>query len=80
LLSSDPSKLRPNRQGRFTVGGNQIDFPGKVSTPTADLNTVKLLINSVLSTPNACIATADISNIYLNNSMATKRLPTVSPS
>jgi hypothetical protein len=54
---------------RFTVGGNRIDYPGKVSTQTADLTTVKLLLNSVLSTPGARFATADISNFYLNNPM-----------
>jgi hypothetical protein len=54
---------------RFTVGGNRIDYPGKVSTPTADLTTVKLLLNSVISTPGARFATADISNFYLNNPM-----------
>jgi hypothetical protein len=67
------AEVRPlkaeTKRVRFTVGGNQIDFPGKVSTPTADLTTVKLLINSVLSTPNAQFATADISNFYLNNPM-----------
>jgi hypothetical protein len=57
------------RRIRFTVGGNRIDYPGKVSTPTADLTTVKLLINSVISTPGARFATADISNFYLNNPM-----------
>ena len=33
---------------RWTVGGNRIEYEGKVSTPTADLPTVKLLLNSVL--------------------------------
>ena len=67
------AELRPlkaeTKRVRFTVGGNQIQFPGKVSTPTADLTTVKLLLNSVLSTPGAHFATADISNFYLNNPM-----------
>ena len=68
------AELRPlkaeTKRERFTVGGNQIDFPGKVSTPTADLTTVKLLLNSVLSTPQAKFVTADIANFYLNNPMA----------
>jgi hypothetical protein len=38
---------------RFTVGGNRIDYKGKVSTPTANLETIKLLLNSTVSTPNA---------------------------
>jgi hypothetical protein len=38
---------------RFTVGGNRIDYKGKVNTPTANLETIKLLLNSTVSTPNA---------------------------
>ena len=43
-----------------------IDYPGDVGTPTADLITVKLLINSVIFTSNAKFMTLDIKNIYLN--------------
>jgi hypothetical protein len=63
-----PHKAEPNRI-RFTVGGNRIDYPGKVSTPTADLATVKILLNSVLSTPNARFMTIDIKDFYLNTPM-----------
>jgi hypothetical protein len=45
---------------RFTVGGDRIDYKGKVSTPTADLETIKILLNSTVSTPNAKMLTADI--------------------
>ncbi len=38
---------------RLTVGGNCIDYPVNKSTPTADLTTAKLLINSTISTPGA---------------------------
>ena len=34
-------------------------------TPTADMITVKILLNSVISTPGARFANADISNFYL---------------
>lgn len=54
---------------RFTAGGNLITFPGNVSTPTADLTTVKILLNSTLSTPGARFCTGDIQNFYLNNPM-----------
>jgi hypothetical protein len=36
-------------QCQITVGGNQIDYPGKVSTKTAGLATIKLMLNSVVS-------------------------------
>jgi hypothetical protein len=38
---------------RFTVGGDRIDYKGKVSTPTANLKTIKILLNSTVSTSNA---------------------------
>ena len=47
-------------------------FPGNVGTPTADLLTVKLLINSVISTPGAEWFTMDIKTFYLNTPMAQK--------
>jgi hypothetical protein len=54
---------------RFTVGGNRIVYDGNVSTPTADLTTVKTLLNSVLSTPSARFMTIDIKDFYLNTPM-----------
>ena len=36
-----------------------------MSTPTADIITVQLLINSVVSTPGALFFTVDIKNFYL---------------
>ena len=54
---------------RFTVGGDRIDYKGKVSTPTANLETIKLLLNSTVSTPNAKMLTADIDNFYLGTPM-----------
>jgi hypothetical protein len=42
-----------------------------VGTPTAYLLTVKLLVNSIISTPtNAKIMTIDIKDFYLNTPMA----------
>jgi hypothetical protein len=47
------------------VGGNLVNYPGDVGTRTADLLTVKLLLNSVISTPGARFMSLDISNFYL---------------
>ena len=44
-----PQKAETHRT-RLTVGGNLINSPGDVTTPTADLVTAKLIFNSVLST------------------------------
>ena len=54
-----PHKKEPNRT-RLTVGGNLINFPGDVSTPTTDTTTAKLIINSTILTPNTCYMCADI--------------------
>jgi len=45
---------------RFTDGGNRIDYKGKVSTPTANLQTIKILLNSTVATPDAKMLTATI--------------------
>ena len=42
------------------MGGNLVNYPDDCRTPTADLLTVKLLLNSVLSTENAEFMTIDI--------------------
>ena len=48
------------------MGRDQTNCPFDCGTPTADLLTTKLLLNSVISTPGAKFMTIDISNFYLN--------------
>eukprot|EP00804_Cyclotella_cryptica_P019260 CCRYP_006149-RA/>CCRYP_006149-RA protein AED:0.38 eAED:0.38 QI:0/0/0/1/1/1/2/0/321 len=64
-----PEKEDPYRI-RLTVGGNRINYPGDCDTPTADMITVKILLNSVISTLNAKFMTIDIIDFYLNTPMA----------
>ena len=59
-----PQKKDPNRT-RITVAGSNIHFPGDVGTPTASLDLVKLMVNSVLSRPGAKFACFDAANFYL---------------
>ena len=59
-----PEKAEPN-QCCITLGGNLINYTGDVGTCTADMLTVKLLLNSIILTPNAKFMTLDISNFYL---------------
>ena len=54
---------------RLTAGGNIINFPGDVTTPTSDHIMAKLIFNSVLSTKNNKIMCAGIANFYINNIM-----------
>ena len=63
-----PEKDDPNRT-RITVGGNNITKTIDCGTPTADLLTVKLLFNSIVSTPDAKFMSIDIKNFYLNTPM-----------
>ena len=60
-----PQKEDPHRI-RITAGGNLINYPGELSTRTADLTTSKLMWNSVLSTEGAKYMCLDIQNFYLS--------------
>ena len=59
-----PEKAEQERT-RFTVGGDRINYPGEVATPTAEMLVAKMLFNSVVSTKGAKFMTMDISNFYL---------------
>jgi hypothetical protein len=63
-----PQKDEPNRM-RLTAGGDRLPYGGKKSTETAGLETTKILLNSVVSTPGARFACFDISNMYLNTKL-----------
>ena len=63
-----PEKVDPYCT-RLTVGGNLFVYPGDCGTPTVDFLTVKLLLNSVISTPGAKFMTIDIKDFYLNTHM-----------
>jgi hypothetical protein len=61
-----PEKEEINRVC-ITVGGNLLEYLGETSTEAASIETTKLLINSVLSTPGARLGTINISNFYIQN-------------
>ena len=48
-------KEEPDRT-RITIGGNRIIYPVDVGTPTASIELIKLILNSVLSRPGAKMA------------------------
>ena len=55
---------------RITAGGDRLEFQGDTSTETAvELETAKMVFNSVMSTPDAKFMTVDISNMYLNTQL-----------
>ncbi len=49
----------------ITVGGDRINYPGEVATPTVEMLVAKMLFNSIISTKGARFMTMDISNFYL---------------
>jgi hypothetical protein len=51
------------------AGGDRVHYPGDAGTLTANLITVKLLINSIFSTTGAKFMTMDIKDFYLNTPM-----------
>jgi hypothetical protein len=63
-----PEKADPNRS-RLTVGGDRLNVPGDCGTPTVDMVTVKLHLNSVISTKGARYCTIDLKDFYLMTPM-----------
>jgi hypothetical protein len=66
VVAVRPEKEESNRV-QITVGGNFLAYLGKTSTEAASIETTKLLINSVVSTPRARLGTIDLSNFYIQN-------------
>ncbi len=54
----------------MVAGGDRVHYPGNASTRTAHLLTIKILINSIISTTGAKFMTMDIKDFYLNTPMA----------
>jgi hypothetical protein len=65
-----PEKIDEPNQTRLVAGGDRVHYPGDAGTPTADLLTVKLLLNSIISTAGAKFMMMDIKDFYLNTPMA----------
>jgi hypothetical protein len=50
---------------RLTVGVDIINYPSDLATPTADITTFNILINSTLSTENATMMMIHIKSYYI---------------
>jgi hypothetical protein len=50
IVCDDKPHKKEKERVRLTVGGNRLDYSGDVATSTADITTLKILINSTLST------------------------------
>ena len=60
------TKKKEQNRTCATLGGNLINYPEDIGTPTADLLLIKIFFNSVISTPKAKFVNVDIANFYLN--------------
>jgi hypothetical protein len=63
-----PNKTETHRV-RNCGGGDRLDFPGPTATQTASLTTIKILLNSPISTPGARFSAFDIKNFYYGTPM-----------
>ena len=63
VCNYQPGKAESNRT-KLTMRGDRINYPNGCGTPTADLLTVKLLLNSVISTKGAKFMMMDIKRIF----------------
>ena len=61
--NEDPCRVR------LTVGDDRLTCPWECSTTTMGMITVKLLLNSIMSTTGAKFTFIDIKNFYLNTPM-----------
>ena len=63
-----PTKTETHRV-RNVAGGDRLDFPGPTATQTASLTTIKVLLNSTISTPGARFSAFDLKNFYYGTPM-----------
>lgn len=68
VYNERPQKLEVNRS-QITVDSSRLTSVGNLGTPTTDLITVKLLLNSVVSTPGQKFPCLDLKDFYLNTTM-----------
>jgi hypothetical protein len=54
---------------QLTAGGDRINYPEDVGTPTADMTFVKTLFISIISTDGAKCVMLDVKDFYLNTPM-----------
>ena len=70
VVVTDRPQKAVKKRVRLTVGGDRIVYNGNLSIPTAELTTVKVHLNSTISTPGARYTTINIKDFYLGITMA----------
>ncbi len=65
--------IKPNKEEkertRLTAGGNRINYPDDIGTPTTDMTLFICMVNSIILTPGAHCIMVDIKDFYLNTPM-----------
>jgi hypothetical protein len=73
MSGSFSCNMKPNKKEKertqLTAGGDRINYPEDVGTPTTDMTLVKILLNSVTSTTGAKCILLDLKDFYLNTPM-----------
>ena len=69
VATLQPQKEEEHRV-RVTVGRYKLDYPGITANDTASISTLKLILNSVISTPLARFLNLYINNSYYNTPMS----------
>ena len=54
---------------RLASGGNRLEYDGKTSIETASLETIKIRLNSTISTKDTKYAATGIKNFYTNSNL-----------
>jgi hypothetical protein len=65
-----PKKTEEPNRTRLVAGGDRLYYSFDAGTPSANLLTIKLLINSMVSTPGARFFIMDVKNFYLCRPMS----------
>jgi hypothetical protein len=68
-----PEKAETHRS-RLVVGGDQIEYPDEVYTPTTDMAATKNLLNSIISTKYAKSMGVDIKKVLLEHTNGPSRI------
>jgi hypothetical protein len=65
--------MKPNKEKkectRLTAGGDRINYPEVIGTPTADMTLVKIMLNSAISTKGARCVMLNVNDFNINTPM-----------
>ena len=69
IVAEDKPHKKEKKRIVFTISGDHIEYKGKLDTPNYHLTTIRLHLNTVVSTPGDKYGTADIANFDLETQL-----------